>query len=138
MSGIGRRITLAMTTAEEAAITTVIRTADRETAAELATALLTIRRLLIASARWQELQVRVASEFERKAVTHARPRCTHFKEAIIQAFYAGVLHQPETTFWNVKSKLTPMRTRLRPADAAISATPGGITRVDGGVALPIA
>jgi hypothetical protein len=38
----------------------------------------------------------------RKATTHARPRSNDFKEAIIQAFYAGIKHMPETTFGSVQ------------------------------------
>jgi HD superfamily phosphodiesterase len=40
---------------------------------------------------------------EREAVVHAHPRTAHFKEDIIQAFYDGVKHKPETTFGNVKA-----------------------------------
>ncbi|WP_158746897.1 HD domain-containing protein [Acidisphaera sp. L21] len=43
------------------------------------------------------------SEAERKAVVHAHPRTDHFKEDIIQAFYDGIKHKPETTFGNVKA-----------------------------------
>jgi hypothetical protein len=34
---------------------------------------------------------------------HAHPRTDHFKEDIIQAFYDGIKHKPETTFGNVKA-----------------------------------
>jgi hypothetical protein len=40
---------------------------------------------------------------EREAVVHAHPRPAHFKEGIIQAFYDGIKHKPETTFGNVKA-----------------------------------
>jgi HD superfamily phosphodiesterase len=40
---------------------------------------------------------------EREAVVHAHPRTDHFKEDIIQAFYDGIRHKPETTFGNVKA-----------------------------------
>jgi hypothetical protein len=40
---------------------------------------------------------------EREAVVHAHPRTAHFKEDIIQAFYDGIKHKPETTFGNVKA-----------------------------------
>jgi HD domain len=40
---------------------------------------------------------------EREAVVHAHPRTPRFKEDIIQAFYAGIKHKPETTFGNVKA-----------------------------------
>jgi hypothetical protein len=43
------------------------------------------------------------SEQEREAVVHAHPRTEHFKEDIIQAFYDGIKHKPETTFGNVKA-----------------------------------
>jgi HD domain len=40
---------------------------------------------------------------EREAVVHAHPRTDYFKEEIIQAFYNGIKHKPETTFGNVKA-----------------------------------
>jgi hypothetical protein len=40
---------------------------------------------------------------EREAVVHAHPRETKFKEEIIQTFYDGIKHKPETTFGNVKA-----------------------------------
>jgi hypothetical protein len=43
------------------------------------------------------------SESERKAVVHAHPRTERFKEDIIQAFYDGIKHKPDTTFGNVKA-----------------------------------
>jgi HD superfamily phosphodiesterase len=43
------------------------------------------------------------SDAEREAVVHAHPRSDHFKEDIIQAFYDGIKHKPETTFGNVKA-----------------------------------
>jgi hypothetical protein len=43
------------------------------------------------------------SDAERKAVVHAHPRTVHFKEDIIQAFYDGIKHKPDTTFGNVKA-----------------------------------
>ena len=43
------------------------------------------------------------SAAEREAVVHAHPRSAHFKEDIIQAFYEGIKHKPETTFGNVKA-----------------------------------
>ena len=42
------------------------------------------------------------SDAEREAVVHAHPRTPHFKEDIIQAFYDGIKHKPDTTFGNVK------------------------------------
>jgi hypothetical protein len=43
------------------------------------------------------------SEGERTAVVGAFPRTPDFKEDIIQAFYDGIRHKPETTFGNVKA-----------------------------------
>src|ERR1700716_2028550 len=43
------------------------------------------------------------SDAERAAVVGAPPRSVNFKEAIIQAFYDGIKHKPETTFGNVKA-----------------------------------
>jgi hypothetical protein len=46
------------------------------------------------------------SEFsaaDREAIVAAYPRTAHFKEDIIQAFFDGIKHKPETTFGNVKS-----------------------------------
>jgi HD superfamily phosphodiesterase len=43
------------------------------------------------------------SEAEREVIVHAHPRSPHFKEDIIQAFYDGIKHKPETTFGNVKA-----------------------------------
>ena len=40
---------------------------------------------------------------ERDAVVDAFPRTPHFKEDIIQAFYDGIRHKPDTTFGNVKA-----------------------------------
>jgi HD domain len=43
------------------------------------------------------------SAAEREAVVKAHPRGNRFKEEIIQAFYDGIRHKPETTFGNVKA-----------------------------------
>jgi hypothetical protein len=43
------------------------------------------------------------SDAQREAVVRAHPRPRQFKEDIIQAFYAGIKHKPETTFGNVKA-----------------------------------
>jgi hypothetical protein len=40
---------------------------------------------------------------DREAVVRAFPRTEHFKEDIIQAFYDGNQHRPETTFGNVNA-----------------------------------
>ncbi|WP_342629627.1 HD domain-containing protein [Nguyenibacter vanlangensis] len=39
----------------------------------------------------------------REAIVAAFPRAPHFKEDIIQAFYDGIRHKPDTTFGNVKA-----------------------------------
>jgi hypothetical protein len=43
------------------------------------------------------------TDADRNAVVEAFPRSTHFKEDILQAFYDGIKHRPETTFGNVKA-----------------------------------
>jgi hypothetical protein len=43
------------------------------------------------------------AEADRNAVVQAYPRTERFKEEIIQAFYDGIKHKPETTFGNVKA-----------------------------------
>jgi hypothetical protein len=43
------------------------------------------------------------SDHEREAVVKAFPRTPQFKEDIIQAFYDGIKHKPDTTFGNVKA-----------------------------------
>jgi HD superfamily phosphodiesterase len=43
------------------------------------------------------------SDAEREAIVKAHPRTEHFKEDIIQAFYDGIKHKPDTTFGNVKA-----------------------------------
>jgi hypothetical protein len=43
------------------------------------------------------------SDADRDAIVAAYPRTAHFKEDIIQAFYDGIKHKPETTFGNVKA-----------------------------------
>ncbi|AZG17217.1 MULTISPECIES: HD domain-containing protein [Cupriavidus] len=43
------------------------------------------------------------ADADREAVVHAHPRTAHFKEDIIQAFYDGIRHKPDTTFGNVKA-----------------------------------
>jgi hypothetical protein len=40
---------------------------------------------------------------QREAVVHAHPRTEQFKEDIIQAFYDGNKHKPDTTFGNVNA-----------------------------------
>jgi hypothetical protein len=43
------------------------------------------------------------TDSDRNAVVKAFPRTVHFKEDILQAFYDGIKHKPETTFGNVKA-----------------------------------
>src|SRR5947209_13354798 len=43
------------------------------------------------------------SDAQRQAVVQAHPRGGHFKEDIIQTFYDGIKHKPDTTFGNVKA-----------------------------------
>ncbi|SEO53113.1 HD domain-containing protein [Methylobacterium sp. ap11] len=43
------------------------------------------------------------SDAEREAVVSGFPRTPDFKEDIIQAFYDGIRHKPDTTFGNVKA-----------------------------------
>jgi hypothetical protein len=43
------------------------------------------------------------TESDRNAAVQAFPRTANFKEDILQAFYDGIKHKPETTFGNVKA-----------------------------------
>jgi HD domain len=43
------------------------------------------------------------SDAVREQVVRAYPRTPNFKEDIVQAFYDGIKHRPETTFGNVKA-----------------------------------
>jgi hypothetical protein len=43
------------------------------------------------------------TDADREAVVEAFPRTARFKEDILQAFYDGIKHKPETTFGNVKA-----------------------------------
>jgi HD superfamily phosphodiesterase len=45
----------------------------------------------------------------RQAVVHAHPREDHFKQDIIQAFYDGIKHKPQTTFGNVKADVLELK-----------------------------
>jgi HD superfamily phosphodiesterase len=54
---------------------------------------------------------------EREAVVQVHPRPDHFKEEIIQAFYDGIHHKPDTTFGNVKADvLADKDTTFRPGN----------------------
>jgi len=61
--------------------------------------------LLTAGVEMDVLGIDYASftDSDRNAVVQAYPRTTHFKEDILQAFYDGIKHRPETTFGNVKA-----------------------------------
>lgn len=43
------------------------------------------------------------SDAQREAVVRAHPRDDRFKEDVLQAFYDGIKHKPDTTFGNVKA-----------------------------------
>jgi hypothetical protein len=43
------------------------------------------------------------ADLDRDAIVQKYPRTPHFKEDILQAFYDGIKHKPETTFGNVKA-----------------------------------
>ncbi len=43
------------------------------------------------------------TDADRNAIVQAFPRTAHFKEDILQAFYDGIKHKPDTTFGNVKA-----------------------------------
>ena len=45
----------------------------------------------------------VHSDVDHEAIVAAYPRTEHFKEDIIQTFYDGIKHKPQTTFGNVKA-----------------------------------
>jgi hypothetical protein len=49
------------------------------------------------------LTYREYADAQREAIVREYPRTPHFKEDIIQAFYDGIKHKPETTFGNVKA-----------------------------------
>lgn len=61
--------------------------------------------LLTAGVEMDVLGIDYASfaDADRESVVTAFPRTPHFKEDILQAFYDGIHHKPETTFGNVKA-----------------------------------
>ena len=61
--------------------------------------------LLTAGVEMDVLGIKYAdySDTEREAVVRAHPRTANFKEDIIQAFYDGNKHRPDTTFGNVNA-----------------------------------
>lgn len=65
---------------------------------------------------------------EREAVVRAHPRSDHFKEDIIQTFYNGIRHKPDTTFGNVKGDVI--------ADKQAGFKPGNFCSVIRGSAWP--
>lgn len=46
---------------------------------------------------------------DRNAIVAAHPRGIAFKEEIIQAFYDGIKHKPETTFGNIKADVLALK-----------------------------
>ena len=68
------------------------------------------------------------SAAERDAVVHAHPRTAHFKEDIIQAFYEGMKHRPDSTFGTVNDDVI--------ADKEPSFTRGNFCAVIRGSAWP--
>lgn len=50
------------------------------------------------------------TDVEREAVVSAYPRTDNFKEDIIQAFFDGIQHKPDTTFGNVKADVIADKT----------------------------
>jgi hypothetical protein len=61
--------------------------------------------LLTAGVEMDVLGIDYASftDADREAIVQAYPRTAHFKEDILQAFYDGIRHKPETAFGNVKA-----------------------------------
>jgi HD domain len=61
--------------------------------------------LLTAGVEMDVLGIDYASftDSDRNAVVQAFPRTVNFREDILQAFYDGIKHKPETTFGNVKA-----------------------------------
>jgi HD superfamily phosphodiesterase len=61
--------------------------------------------LVTAGVEMDVLGIEYASfaDADRNAIVQRYPRTPHFKEDIIQAFYDGIKHKPETTFGNVKT-----------------------------------
>jgi hypothetical protein len=49
------------------------------------------------------------SEADRQLVVDAHPRSPQFKEDIVEAFYQGIKHKPDTTFGNVKSDVMALK-----------------------------
>lgn len=49
------------------------------------------------------------ADADRAAVVQAEPRTPHFKQDIIDAFYQGIRHKPDTTFGNVKADVIALK-----------------------------
>jgi len=49
------------------------------------------------------------SNADRTAVVQAEPRTAHFKQDIIESFYQGIRHKPDTTFGNVKADVIALK-----------------------------
>jgi hypothetical protein len=49
------------------------------------------------------------SDADRQLVVDAHPRSPQFKEDIVEAFYQGIKHKPDTTFGNVKSDVMALK-----------------------------
>jgi hypothetical protein len=49
------------------------------------------------------------TDAEREAVSRVHPRGGHFKEDILEAFYQGIRHKPDTTFGNVKADVLALK-----------------------------
>lgn len=49
------------------------------------------------------------SDEDRATVVEAHPRSPQFKQDIIEAFYQGIRHKPDTTFGNVKADVMAMK-----------------------------
>ena len=49
------------------------------------------------------------TESEREAVVQIHPRGDHFKDNILESFFQGIRHKPETTFGNVKADVLALK-----------------------------
>jgi hypothetical protein len=49
------------------------------------------------------------SQRDRDQIVDAHPRGDHFKNNIIEAFYQGIKHKPDTTFGNVKADVLELK-----------------------------
>jgi hypothetical protein len=51
----------------------------------------------------------IVSAQDRKLVVDAHPRGTQFKKDIVEAFYQGNKHKPDTTFGNVNADVLALK-----------------------------